>query len=134
MSIALYIVTQREPEGIDTFVNGKAIGDTDESALDALCEAAGVPSLMNFISQDPGEFADFLEQEGFEMEDGDSMAEEWFTPAEGLAAIRGLMAHLRSNPTAIGNAAAIVEDLAEYEAVLVQLEQQDIPWHLAVDF
>ncbi len=70
MGTAIYIVTQQEIDGFDPFVNGKAIGRLDSELLDRMCAAAGVPSLLGFISQDPDELAEFLDDEGVEAADG----------------------------------------------------------------
>ena len=135
MGSALYIVANKEIEDVDLFVDGKAIGKIDGEILDQACQAAGVESLLSFISQDPDELADFLEGEGAEMEEGGELpAEEWFTPAQGLAVVRGLTAYLQSNPKALPRQAAVLEDLADFERVFLLLADRQLLWHFAVDF
>lgn len=135
MGSAIYIVTKKKIKGFDPFVNGKAIGKVDSEALDRVCKAAGIESLLSFISQDPDELAEFLDGEGIEAEgDGEFPAEEWFTPEQGLTAVRGLQAYLKANPGALSGQAAVLEDLAEYEGVLTKLAEKKVSWHFAVDF
>lgn len=133
MSSAIYIVTKKQIKGFDAFVNGKAIGTVDGEALERLCKAAGVESLLGFISQDPDELADFLDEEGVDGADA-LPAEEWFTAERGLAAIQGLQAHLRANPGTLPGQAAVLDDLAEYEGVLLKLAEKKVDWHFAIDF
>ena len=131
MSVALYIVAKKKLKDVDLSVNGKAVGRANELELDKLCAAAGVPSLMDFVSQDPDEFEDFLEDEGIE---GDLAKEEWYPPEAGLSLVRPLIAHLKANPTAIEASDAILSDLIEYEAIFVVLAQKKSKWHFAIDF
>jgi len=133
MSSAIYIVTKKQIKGFDAFVNGKAIGKVDGEALERLCQSAGVESLLGFISQNPEELTDFLDEDG--VEDADELpVEEWFTAKRGLAAIQGLQAHLRAKPSALRDQAAVLDDLAEYERVLLKLEEKKVDWHFAIDF
>lgn len=135
MSVAYYIVTREEPEDLDTFVNGKALAHLDDGVIDQLCEAAGVRSLLDFLSQDPEELEEFLEDEGIDLDEDEGLPDaEWFAAEEGLAAVRGLLNHLRQHPKALQNTVDILEDLQEYEAVLLQLAERKIAWHLALDF
>ena len=131
MSVALYIVAKKKLKDVDLFVDGKAVGRANELELDQLCAAAGVPSLMEFVSQDPDELEDFLEDEGIE---GDLPKEEWYPAEAGLSLVRPLIAHLKANPTAIEASDAILSDLIEYEAIFVVLAQKKSKWHFAIDF
>lgn len=133
MSVAYYIVPERDIEDFDHFVNGKAIGHADEASLNQLCEALKVQSLLAFISQDPEELADFMEDEEFDMPE--TLGErQWFEAADGLATVRALAAHLEAYPDVIKDAAELIDDLREYEAVLARLEQEKVRWYLALDF
>jgi hypothetical protein len=77
MSVALFIVPETEIEGFDTFVNGKFIGQESDRTIDKFCKKVGVPSLYEFVSQDPDELADFIEGEGVGVSDN-LPALEWF--------------------------------------------------------
>ena len=135
MGTAIYIVTKKKVKGLDAFVNGKAVGRLEDELLDKVCSDAGVASLMDFISQDPDELSEFLDGEGVEGdESGEFPAEEWFTPEEGLAVVRGLSIHLIANPEALPDSASVLEDLKEYEELLAKLAEKKVKWHFAVDF
>lgn len=133
MSVAYYIVPEREVEDFDHFVNGKALGHADEDILNRLCEELNVQPILTFISQDPEELADFMEDEGIDIPE--EFAEtQWFEAAAGLVTVRTLIAHLESNPDAIKDASALLEDLHDYESVLQRLDQEKVRWYLALDF
>jgi hypothetical protein len=132
MSVAYFIVPEREIDGFDHFVNGKALAQANEKTLEQLCKQLGVMSLTDFLSQDSDEIAAFLEDEGLDTPE-ELPTEQWFEPREGLRTVRALLQHLAVEPKAIKNAKAIVEDLREYEAVLSRLEKEEILWHLALD-
>jgi hypothetical protein len=132
MGAAFYIVPEREVEGFDIFVSGKALARCEQ--LDHFAVLAGAQPLMEFFSQDPVELAEFLESEGVDP-DPDALTEErWFPAVDGLQSVRGILAFLAANPKTTPDLAAIVEDLHALESVLGRLETEGIRWHLAVDF
>lgn len=132
MSVALYIVAEREIEGFDPFVNGKALGHVSETAMRRLCEEAGVTQLMDYCSVSNEDLEQFLDDEE-ELPD-DLPEETWFEPAMGLRSVRGLMGLLRAKPAALRDAAAVLADLEEFEKVLMRLQQEHVRFHVAVDF
>jgi hypothetical protein len=133
MSVAYFIVLEREVPGLDPLVNGKAVGRASETALTKLCTALNVTPLADFVSHDPEELASFLEDAGIDPP-ADLPAEQWFDAATGLATVRALRKHLVDDPKALKNATAILRDLKEFEAVLERAQKANVRWHLAVDF
>ena len=133
MSVAYFIVIKPEIEGFDPFVNGKAIAKVNEKALTKLCNSLKVRPLVEFVSQNPDDLAAFLESEGVD-DPGEIPQEQWFSADDGLTTVRALKQHLAENPDALKNAAAIVEDLDEYENVLDRVKKENVKWHLDVDF
>jgi hypothetical protein len=133
MSVAFFIVTERETDGLDTFVNGKAIAKVSEKALKKVCDAAGVKSVYDYVSMDPEELGDFLEGEDAEVSDS-LPAEQWFPAEEGLNWTTKLAEYIRANPTAIKGASEVLADLAEYEVVFKGLRAHEVRWHFQVDF
>ena len=132
MSVALFIVAERDVPGFDVFVNGKALGHAKH--LDRLAEHAGVRPLMAFFSQDPVEAASFLEDEGIEPPEGGFPPVEWYSAKDGLRTVRGLLSYLAEHPNAVPGVPALVEDLRQFESVLSRLASEGVRWHLAVDF
>lgn len=161
MGVALFIVPEREVEGLDTFVDGKALAHVKD--LDGLAHQAGVRPLMEFFSMGPGDYLGILGEEG---DDGElhlpagmePPVETWFDAESGLDTVRGLLRHLADRPGAFVEAERaaedrgefkgvfagrsrrrgisvdrVVEDLREFEAVLSGLAREGVRWHLSVD-
>ncbi len=132
MSVAFYIVPERQIEGFSHFVNGKALGHIREDQLTKLCQRLGVKPLASFYSQVPDELADFLDDEGFGVIEAPETT--WFEAADGLATIHALIRHLQDNPNDLHNASNCLADLYEYRDVLARLAEEGIRWFLALDF
>lgn len=131
MSLAYYIVVERDLPDFDPFVNGKAVGHADETALAAIYEQLGVKDLMEFASSNREELAGFFE----EVELPENLPEEeWFAASDGLATVRALRRHLQANPGDLDNSAAVLADLEEMETVLRRLDEEGVRWHLAIDY
>jgi hypothetical protein len=58
MSVALYIVLERQILGFDHQVNGNALGRAGK-LLDVLAERAGTKPLLQFFSASPQEMSEF---------------------------------------------------------------------------
>lgn len=136
MSVALFIVAEREVEGLDTFVNGKALAHVDD--LDGIAESAGVRPLMEFFSAGPDDYLKVIGEEG---EDGElhlpegvePLEEDWFAADEGLETVRGLLRHVAAHPDSVERTDDVLDDLRGFEGVLAGLARAGVRWHLAVD-
>lgn len=145
MGVALFIVPEREVDGLDTLVDGKALAHLKD--LDGLAHKAGVRPLMEFFSAGPDDLLGILGEEGDDGEmhlpAGIELPEvAWFDAAAGLVTIRGLLRHLADHPekdvlpglTREGVGADwLVEDLLGFEEVLLGLDREGVRWHLSVD-
>ena len=125
MSASLYIVAENLPDGLDIHVNGHSLSKSEEQ-LSQVAKRLEVRERMSFFSQDPDEASDFVEDDTMIPE------EQWFTAAEGLATIQALIGHFTS-PSSSAEI-AVVDELREFERVLLSLKEVDSRWHLAVDF
>jgi hypothetical protein len=133
MSSALFIALEREIPGFDPFVNGKVLADASDE-LDAVAATLKVKPLMQFFSQDAEETARFLEGEGVEMEDFEIPSETWFPAADGLKTVEALLDHFQQIPSSPPQAVEIVRELQEFQAVLNRAADDEVRWHLDVDF
>jgi hypothetical protein len=112
-------------DGLDTLMRGKSLSRHIES-LDEAARELGVRPLSDFVSIDPEQVADFLDDEG---EEGfDMPALRQFKAEEGLATVRALAAH----PAA--QAKGVAEDLRDCERILGAAAQNGVGWHFEVDF
>jgi hypothetical protein len=132
MSVAYYIELDDEDPGFETFVNGKAVAHAIED-LDALCEREGIAKLEDFMGQSMDDVADML-GEDIDMPDDAESDALWFEAQAGLDAIDALVGAIQKTPDALSDADAVLEDLAEYRAVLQQAAALGARWHLALDF
>lgn len=126
MSVAWYVVLEREIPGFDPFINGKALAKAGDS-LDAIAESSGVKPILSFFGVTPGMLA-FAENEGAELPS--AVEEAWFTAAEGLKTIGLLLEKVEQHS---GNV-PLVTDLEDFRRVLETLQKHSVRWHLAVDF
>ena len=146
MGVAFFIVAERPVEGLDTFVDGKALAHCRPAGTEArggrqmgqhleeLARQAGVRPLMEFFSEDPDNIRSFLDEEDGEVSDIDIPPEQWFPASEGLVSVRGLLSYLATHPETTSDVERVIEDLRQFEEVLGQLDAAGVQWHLAVDF
>lgn len=132
MGAAYYIVLDREIAGLDPFVNGKAIARESERLAQAT-QNLGLRDVNEFVSADPDELMSIAEELGVELPNAPP-PEAWFAPNEGLNWISRLESHLIDNPHDVGDASAVLEDLAEYRNLLIAAQAHAARWHFAVDF
>jgi len=98
--------------------------------IDDLAERLGLTPLSDFFSRDPQAIATYMRTLGIEP-DLDALAdEEWFEAADGLATVRGLLAHLREEPNAVPEPAKVLADLEIVVAALAAAEQAGTRFHL----
>ncbi len=95
--------------------------------LDALAQEAGVPPLSEFISEDPM-------TAGWRFF-GDVRAEptttpRWFTAAEGIATVRGLLDYLTTHTEKVADVRRVIAGLRECEEVVRHLGNKGVLWHL----
>lgn len=121
MSVAYFIVLDREHPGFDPHVDGKVLTRHIEP-LQRIADGLGLASFEDFACQDLSEFG------------GPPMEDKWFDAAEGLAWAQGLRTHLQANPGAIGESDGVIADLDEYIRVFTEAGARGLKWHLELDF
>ncbi|MBR7800121.1 hypothetical protein [Undibacterium fentianense] len=109
MSLAHFISLQNKDPGFDTFVNGKAIAHASD-ALERIAEQEQVTSIMSFYGK------------------------KWYEADQGLQTVRALMEYLKTNPTAVEDADEVIEDLKEWEDVLLKAKTAGIKWKMKIDY
>lgn len=128
MSVAWYIVLEREIPGFDHAVNGKALAKAGDQ-LEALAKDNKLPTLISFFSISPDELAGFAADHGVALEQQASQ-EKWFSAEDGLNTINALLdaKHIRKLDV------RVVSDLQEFKTVLETAKRNGVGWHLAVDY
>lgn len=125
MSLAWYVVLDREVPNLDPFMNGKALARS-APAIASMAARLGVRDLGDFISTSPAEIADLVEDEIAD----ELPAESWYSPEEGLRVVRAMVTEVAKS-SRMGD---VLTDLRELERVLDRAQQVGARWHLAVDF
>lgn len=130
MSLAWYIVLEREIPGVQTFINGKALARAGE-LFDSLAADAGVSSLSSFFSASAEELTGFAADHGADSNDlGTVASEAWFSPQDGLRTIATLVKAAAARK--MGD--DVLSDLKDFQAVLQAAQANGVRWHLAVDY
>jgi hypothetical protein len=98
--------------------------------LDRLAAAAGLTPLGAFESYDPADAADYLGEVG--ERPADLPPVQWFPAADGLAAVRAVVAHLSANPGAVSGQAEVVAELERLAGELTAAERAGVRFRFAV--
>lgn len=144
MGAAYYVVLNTEDPGFDTTVDGKALA-RHARQIDSIAASLGFKALDEYCSQSL-EDARVLMMDLMELEEGDDLppeAEEtlrkmppetWFEATVGLDYARQVSAHIRDNPSSVGDPDAVLNDFDALATVLQQAAERELKWHLQVDF
>lgn len=128
LSLAYYIVLEREIPGFDHAVNGKALAKSSKR-LDSIAKEKSLPTLMNFFSISADELAGFAGEHGVSLRQPPP-SEKWFSADDGLKTVNGLIDAVAREKLD----ARIIADLQEFKTVLEAARRNGVAWHLAVDF
>ncbi len=130
MGMGWRVALERElPAAATIVVDGKALIHRQHD-LDELAEQLGLRPLTDFLSVDPSAIGQFLQEQGINPHDYPIPDEEWFSPADALPTVRGLLGRLRAAPDAVLDSHRIIRDLSGIEQILVLAEQEAISFHL----
>ena len=129
----LTIVLQRQIPGVDPNVNSEAISES-EPILERLARRLNVVPLMEFYSQDPVEAVELML--GHPVPPGQIELPErtWYSSTQGLETIHTLREHLQMHPAGIPDPMGVLAELTEWRAVLTRASQENVPWHLGVEY
>lgn len=125
MSVAYFIVLEREIDGLDTYLNGKDLAKSVE-ALDRAAASQGLKPLSEFVSLDPDVLGDFDEEEA-DSDSNEPPSLQNFPAEDGLKTIQAL---LKSGKWPEG----VVIDLQDCERILKEAARHQVGWHFEVDF
>lgn len=129
MSIAYYIVLDKNDQNVNTYVHSEEIARAADT-LDAIATRLSMPTLDDFVSMSREELDDMLQAE----DEIPVMEPNWFSPAQGIVFFERLAKHLQANPNILDNANVVLHDLAAYQHVLRKALKIDARWHLGLDF
>jgi hypothetical protein len=121
MGSAYYIALEKEIDGLDTTIDGKAISKNIET-LDETARKLGVRPLSEFFSMDNDAVADAL---GEDMANLEIPPMEQFSAEDGLKTVRALLPRPEAQPA--------IEDLQACERILKAAAEHGIGWHFQID-
>ena len=135
MAASMYIVVEGEDPGYNIFVNGRALA-RHEDALEKVALRIGARPLIEFFSADENSLA-LLIEEGAGNQDllRKLPPPQWYSAADGLSTVEGLVEELERDPQQLGSEGrAVLDELREYREVLTKTETRHLRWHLAVSW
>jgi hypothetical protein len=135
MGVALYIVLERQVKNLDSFVDGKMLAKA-EPDLNRRATELNVTPLMDFYGSDPDEIFEEFDLEA--LETAESLEEQWFEAKDGLQTVNALLKDLENRPNSLifgrDITTEVVEDLKQFQRVLLEADNHKVRWHLAVDY
>jgi len=126
-----YVILEREIPGFDVYVNGHALSN-ESNRIERLAKQIGVKPLLSFFSVSQGDLTSLLDGAPPADLDIQSEKEQWFHAEDGLKTVRALMDHLKKTQST--EEGQLINELREFERVLVAAHQQNIGWHLGIDY
>ena len=147
MGIMMFVTLERPIRGLKDKLGGKGLA-WSHVQLDQLATELSLSPLSDYVSQTPDEAAEMMQgvvelarEYGHELPNELAIPEEqWFEAVDGLRTVRGLLAHLKANPSAWeqlgdpdipreGLAEIVLEDLSETGRILSAAERKNVRFH-----
>ncbi len=126
-----YVILEREIPNFDAYVNGHGLSK-DSDRLEQLAKGIGVKPLLSFFSVSQEELISLLNGAVSADLNIKSEKEQWFSAEDGLRTVRALMDSLQKTQSTARE--KLVSELREFERVLIVAHEQDIGWHLGIDY
>ena len=127
MSLAYFIVLDRQTPGIDPFVDGKFLA-REAGRINQVAGTLGLPLLDDFVDYNS------VEELGIDLGDWEGRPSDWFTPKDGLAWVEALIAYFEARPEVLAHPSDVLADLHACREVLETARTVEARWHFAVDF
>ena len=132
MPLALTISLEKElPEARAAYAKagvGKALA-RESDRLDTAARAKKVGAITSLLSEDPAALAEQLRADGFDPAKMRLPAEQWFSAADGLVTVRGLIEHVTANLNNFKQPNPILRDLRAAEGLLVAAQGAGVRFH-----
>ncbi len=126
-----YVILEREIPNFDVYVSGHGLS-RDSDRLEQLAKGIGVKPLLSFFSVSQEELISLLNGAVSADLNIKSEKEQWFSAEDGLRTVRALMDSLQKTQSTARE--KLVSELREFERVLIVAHEQDIGWHLGIDY
>jgi hypothetical protein len=107
---------------------GKALA-RESDKLDFTARKKNVAAITSLLSENPAVLAAKMEAEGFNPAKMRLPAERWYSAAEGLVSVRGLIEQVTADLNDFKQPNPILRDLRASEALLVAAESAGVQFH-----
>ncbi len=124
MSLAYYIVLDKDDPGFDPFVNGKFLAK-EARRVNKGAKKLGLKRLDDLTS-----YEEIADEFGIE---GDTQQDMWLTAEEGITWTEALIDRFREEPKLLKNPDGVIKDLEECLGVLQKAEQIGARWRFSMD-
>src|SRR5450432_1306437 len=125
MSLAIVITLEKDlPEAVAIYnkaATGKALA-RESDRIDSAARSCKVAALSSMLSESQASLIAQLQADGFDPAKMRLPPERWFTAAEGLKSVRGLIEHVGAKLNDFKQPNPILRDLKAAEALLVAAE------------
>ena len=108
--------------------SGKALGRELEK-LDFAARCRKIPGLTSLLSESQAALIEQLKEQGFDPSKMRLPAEQWYTPAEGLAIVRALAQYDNEKLNDFKQPNPILRDLKAAEALLAAAQEAGVRFH-----
>jgi hypothetical protein len=126
-----YVVLERRIPNFDVYVNGHGLSKNTD-LLERLATQAGVKPLLSFFSVSQEELTSVLDDADPVNLNIESQKEQWFSAEDGLQTIHALMDSIQKTQSTAKD--HLAGELLEFERVLTAAHEQNIRWHLGIDY
>ena len=132
MALAFVVTLEKDlPDAMKAYAkagNGKALG-READRLDTAARRAHVAAITSLLSESRAALEAQLREDGFDPSKMRLPPEQWFPAADGLKAVRGLIADVGANLNNFKQPNPILRDLRSAEALLVAAEAAGVRFH-----
>ena len=128
MSVSFSVVFESEVPPHGTLGADHVALARQKDTLDRVAGENGLIPLSAFESYDPGDAAEFLDEEELEaLPDA-----QWFDPVAGLTAVRALIHYIHSHVTAVPGQAEVLADMTGVEQECADAERAGVRFRFAM--
>jgi len=141
MGVAYFVTLERDIDGLDTMMSGKALSSADfedkcEKTITRIAQELGITPLTDFLSFSLDTILGHMEltrEEAPQNVIDNIKPEEWFDPGDGIASASALISFLTEHPTVTPNVKWVISDLEEIIRILTVAQENGVRWHLEID-
>jgi hypothetical protein len=108
--------------------NGKALA-RESDRLDTAARAAKVTAITSLLSESHAALAEQMREQGFDPSKMRLPPENWFSAADGIKIVRGLIEYVGSNLNNFKQPNPILRDLRAAEALLTAADKAAVRFH-----